>query len=320
MLSVIIPAYNESCNISRSFTAVSDILASNQIPHEILYIDDGSADDTWLQIHHLSQEHRTVRGIRFSRNFGKEAAIFAGLSSCHGDCCVVMDSDLQHPPALIPQMYQLWQEGYEVVEAVKNSRGEESLFHKLSAKLFYQIISRLTGIDMSRASDFKLLDRCAINALISMPERAPFFRALSSWIGFRSTSIPFDVQRREFGNSKWNYLSLIKYAIRNISSFSGSPMQIVTVFGYIMLLFAFFQGIEALHSYFTGTAATGFTTVILLQLIIGSMLMISLGIIGHYISCIYDEIKARPRYIISTTCGTSTTDKDTKNYDYFPRR
>lgn len=319
MLSVIIPAYNESCNISRSFSAVSDVLENQQISHEIIFIDDGSSDDTWPQIYHLSKEHSTVRGIRFSRNFGKEAAIFAGLSACNGDCCVVMDSDLQHPPTLIPQMYQLWQNGYEVVEAVKNSRGEESLFHKICAKLFYQIISNLTGIDMSRASDFKLLDRCAIDALVSMPERAPFFRALSSWIGFRSTSISFDVQKREFGNSKWSYVSLIKYAIRNISSFSGSPMQIVTVFGYIMLLFAFFQGIEALYSYFTGNAATGFTTVILLQLIIGSMLMISLGIIGHYISCIYNEIKARPRYIISKCCGPSNTDKDKKNYDRFSR-
>ena len=235
--------------------------------------------------------------------------MFAGLSEAIGDCVVVIDCDLQHPPALIPQMYQLWKDGYEVIEAVKESRGKESAFHKISAHLFYKIISRLTGIDMSHASDFRLLDRCAINALLSMPERTPFFRALSSWIGFRSISIPFTVQEREIGSSKWTYWSLIRYAIQNISSFSGSPMQIVTIFGYIMLLFAFFQGIEALHSYFTGNAATGFTTVILLQLIIGSMLMISLGIIGHYISCIYNEIKARPRYIIQSTCEYQSNNK-----------
>lgn len=306
MLSVIIPAYNESQNIRRTFFAVKDVLNNSSIPFEILFVDDGSKDDTWLQIYHLSQSNPEVRGLSFSRNFGKESAIFAGLSACRGDCCVIMDSDLQHPPALIPQMYQLWKDGYEVVEAIKETRGEESFFHKSCAKLFYKIISKLTGMDMSNASDFKLLDRCAIDALLTMPERAPFFRALSSWIGFHTVSIPFCVQKREIGSSKWSYVSLIRYAIQNISSFSGSPMQIVTFFGYIMLLFAFFQGIEALHSYFVGTAATGFTTVILLQLLIGSMLMISLGIIGHYISCIYNEIKARPRYIIHKTCGQSS--------------
>lgn len=309
MLSVIVPAYNESSNITRTFSTVKNVLNTAQIPFELLFIDDGSRDDTWSRIKSLSTVNSEVRGIRFSRNFGKESAIFAGLSACKGDCGVIMDCDLQHPPALIPQMYQLWKDGYEVIEAVKESRGKESAFHKISAHLFYKIISRLTGIDMSHASDFRLLDRCAINALLSMPERTPFFRALSSWIGFRSISIPFTVQEREIGSSKWTYWSLIRYAIQNISSFSGSPMQIVTIFGYIMLLFAFFQGIEALHSYFTGNAATGFTTVILLQLIIGSMLMISLGIIGHYISCIYNEIKARPRYIIQSTCEYQSNNK-----------
>ena len=244
-----------------------------------------------------------VLTIRPIRNFGKEAAIFAGLEASTGDCCLIMDCDLQHPAELIPEMYRLWQNGYEVVEGVKASRGKENLLHTLCANSFYRIISKASGIDMSKASDFKLLDRKAVDSLLAMPERAPFFRALSSWIGFRTVSIPFHVKERENGTSKWSVWKLVKYAIRNITSFSGAPLQFVTFLGWVMFLCSIGLGIQSLYRYFTGTALEGFTTVILLQLLIGSVLMISLGIIGHYISRIYDEIKARPRYLITKKCG-----------------
>ena len=235
--------------------------------------------------------------------FRSESAIFAGLEAALGECCVIMDCDLQHPPDILPQMYRLWQEGYEVVEGVKASRGRENPAHTFFAGLFYRIISKATEMDMSRASDFKLLDRKAVNALLLMPERAPFFRALSSWVGFNAISLDFEVQERAFGVSKWSLWSLVKYAVQNITSFSGAPMQFVMLMGWIMLAASFALGVQSLYKYFSGTALEGFTTVILLQLIIGSVLMISLGIIGHYISRIYNEIKARPRYIISKRCG-----------------
>ena len=200
-------------------------------------------------------------------------------------------------------MYRLWEQGFEVVEGVKASRGRENPLHTLCANGFYGIISRVTGIDMANASDFKLLDRRAVEALLLLPERAPFFRALSSWIGFQTATVPFEVQERTVGTSKWSLGSLIRYAIRNITSFSGAPMQFVTFMGWIMFLLSVVLGIQSLYRYFTGTAQEGFTTVILLQLFIGSVLMISLGIIGHYISRIYDELKGRPRYIISKRCG-----------------
>ncbi len=303
LLSVIIPAYNEQDMISTTFNTVKEILDNAGIPFEIIFVDDGSKDMTYGNIFKLTLEHPEVKGISFSRNFGKEAAIFAGLREAKGDCCVIMDCDLQHPPAVIVEMYRLWKEGYEVVEGVKSSRGKENPLHSLCANGFYSIISKLTGIDMANASDFKLLDRQAVDALLQMPERAPFFRALSSWIGFQTTQVPFEVQERTVGASKWSVWSLIKYAVRNITSFSGAPMQFVTFLGWIMFLFSVVLGIQSLYRYFTGTALEGFTTVILLQLIIGSVLMISLGIIGHYISRIYDEIKARPRYIINKRCG-----------------
>lgn len=303
LLSIILPAYNEQDNIGNAFLTISQIVKETAIPFEIIFVDDGSTDSTYLRIQELSAQHAEVKGLSFSRNFGKEAAIFAGLEAANGACCLVMDCDLQHPPALIPEMYRLWKEGYEVVEGIKASRGKENPLHTLCAKGFYHLISNATGIDMSRASDFKLLDRKAVDALLILPERAPFFRALSSWVGFKTTAIPFEVQERMAGTSKWSLWSLVKYAIRNITSFSGVPMQLVTVMGWVMLLISIALGIQSLYRYFSGTALEGFTTVILLQLIIGSVLMISLGIIGHYISRIYDEIKARPRYIIRRRCG-----------------
>lgn len=303
MLSVILPSFNEQDNIHRTYNVVRETLSAHSIPYEIIFIDDGSNDQTYQRIQELSDNSPEVKGISFSRNFGKEAAIFAGLEAASGGCCLLMDCDLQHPAELIPEMYRLWEEGYEVVEGVKSSRGKETPIHALCAKGFYRIISKASGIDMENTSDFKLLDRKAVDSLLAMPERAPFFRALSSWIGFRSTSIPFEVKEREIGTSKWSAWKLIQYAIHNITSFSGAPLQAVTFLGWFMLLCSVIFGAESLYRYFTGTALEGFTTVILLQLLIGSILMISLGIIGHYISRIYDEIKARPRYLISRKCG-----------------
>ena len=214
-----------------------------------------------------------------------------------------MDCDLQHPPEVLVSMYRLWEQGYEVVEGVKRSRGKESTIHRACAGLFYKMMSKAVKIDMSRASDFKLLDRKAVDALLEMPEKNAFFRALSSWIGYRSTSVEFDVQERTEGESKWSTWSLIKYAVTNVVAFSTAPMQFVTVAGIFTFLFAIVLGIESLVRYFTGHAVEGFTTVILLILIVGSLIMMSLGIIGYYISKIYEEVKGRPKYLISKRAG-----------------
>lgn len=303
MISVIIPAYNEEPMVEKTAVAIQAVLAEASIPCELIFVDDGSRDNTWAKITAVSQANPHVRGLHFSRNFGKESAILAGLAAAKGDCCVVIDCDLQHPPQKIVEMYELWEQGYEIIEGQKSSRGTETRLHSLSAKVFYSVISAATGFDMSNASDFKLLDRKAVNVLINMRERHAFFRALSSWIGFRTTSVEFDVQERECGESKWSTLSLTQYAISNISSFSTAPMQIVTVLGAIMLLISLVLGVIALVQKFCGQALEGFTTVILIQLFSSSIVMISLGIIGYYIAKIYEEIKDRPRYIIADTCG-----------------
>ena len=299
LLSVVLPAYNEEKMIEKAGSVIGQILEEQKIPYEIVFVDDGSKDGTWSEIERTAQKDPHIAGVHFSRNFGKESAMLAGLANTKGDCCVVMDCDLQHPPETVVEMYRLWEQGYEVVEGVKHSRGKESLAHKASAGMFYKLISKAVGIDMSRASDFKLLDRKAVDALLDMPERNAFFRALSAWSGYKTTSVEFDVREREEGESKWSTKSLIRYAITNIVSFSSAPMQFVTGAGVFVFFLAVILGIQTLIHYFTGNAVEGFTTVILLLLLIGSILMISLGIIGYYISKIYEEVKGRPRYLIS---------------------
>ncbi len=307
MLSVVLPAYNEEKMIKKAAQTIGGILQKEEIEYEIVFVDDGSKDATWMEIENAGKEDEHVNGVHFSRNFGKESAMMAGLENAGGDCVVVMDCDLQHPPETIVEMYRLWQQGYEVVEGVKRTRGKESVFHKMSAGLFYKMISKAVKIDMSRASDFKLMDRRAVEALLEMPERNAFFRALSSWIGFRSTTVEFDVQEREVGESKWSTKSLIRYAISNIVSFSSAPMMLVGFTGILGFLFAVILGIQTLVNYFSGNAVEGFTTVILLILIMGSFILMGLGIIGYYIAKIYEEVKCRPRYIISKKIGKNMT-------------
>lgn len=303
MLSVILPSYNEEKMIAKATARMAEILQPEKIDYELLFIDDGSRDGTWAQINEAAEKDSHVVGVHFSRNFGKEAAMFAGLEQARGDCCVVIDCDLQHPPEKIVEMYRLWEQGYEVVEGIKEDRGEESGLHKFAANSFYGLISKATGMDMSSSSDFKLLDRKVVDTLNSLPERNVFFRALSFWVGYKKTSVSYCVQERTEGVSKWSTKSLIKYALTNISSFSSAPLHIVTVLGFIMLAVAFVLGIIALAQKISGVALGGFTTVILLLLFSASVIMISLGIIGYYIARIYDEIKGRPRYIISRICG-----------------
>ena len=299
VLSIVLPAYNEEQNIANTVKVLSGILEQNEIDYELVFISDGSRDGTYAEIVKAAAENPRVKGAEFSRNFGKEAGIFAGLELASGDAVIVMDCDLQHPPQMIPQMWKLWQDGVEVVEGVKSDRGKESLGYKLSAGLFYRIMSRLIKIDMSASSDFKLLDRKVVDVLLALPERNTLFRALSFWAGFRTESLPYEVQERQFGKSKWSFWSLMKYAISNVTSFSTLPLQLVTVMGMISILFSVVLAIQTLVRFLMGNSLGGFTTVILLILIIGGFLMLSLGIIGHYIARIYEEVKGRPKYIIS---------------------
>ena len=302
MLSVIVPAFNEELLIERAYSTISDILEKEDIDNEIIFIDDGSTDATYDKIKALAEREENICGLHFSRNFGKEAAISAGLASAKGDCVVVIDCDLQHPPEKIVEMYRLWQEGFEIVEGVKSSRGKENMFHGWAAKSFYSIISSVVGFDMSNASDFKLLDRKVVDIINRIPEKKGFFRAISFWVGYKKATVEFDVEKRVEGTSKWSAIGLLKYAISNISAYSTAPMQIVTVLGVIMLIITAVFGVWALIDKIAGRALEGMTTVIIILIFIGSIMMISLGIIGYYVARIYEEIKGRPKYIVSASC------------------
>ena len=288
-LSVILPAYNEGAGIAAAAERIPQVLEAAGIDFELIFVNDGSADDTWARICEASERDSRVRGLSFSRNFGKEAAMFAGLEAARGACCLTMDCDLQHPPRYIPEMYRLWKaEGYEVVEGIKADRGRENPVYRLCARCFYGLISGASGIDMAKSSDFRLLDRKVVDALLSMPERNTFYRALSAWVGFKTVQLPFEVEAREIGSSKWSVGKLIRYALNNITSFSAAPMQIVTVLGVLTLLVSVVMGTQTLVRKFMGLALEGFTPDIVVQLFTGGVVMLSLGIIGHYVAKIYE--------------------------------
>lgn len=305
MLSIIIPAYNEEQCVKRAYNAIYSLLAENNIESEFIFVNDGSSDRTYEIINELSSEQDNIIGLHFSRNFGKESAISAGLAAVSGNCAVVIDCDLQHPPEKIIEMYRLWEQGYEIVEGIKKERGQEKKMHSIGAKFFYSVISHMAGFDMANSSDFKLLDRKVIDVLNKMPERG-FFRAISYWVGYNKTIVEYDVGERVDGESKWSTHGLIKYALSNISSYSTAPMQTVTVLGVLMLIISVIFGVWALIDKITGRALEGMTTVIIIIIFIGSIIMISLGIIGYYIARIYEEIKGRPKYIISSTVKSET--------------
>lgn len=306
LITVVIPVYNEESQICENINLIIKCLEETGMEFMILLVDDGSTDGTWLRLKMLSKEIPCIKALRLSRNFGKEAALCAGLTAAEGDACIIMDADLQHPPTLIPEMIRLWKDdGYEVVEGVKALRGHESMINKVGANLFYKTLSKLSGFNMQQSSDFKLLDKKVVLAWRSMNERGTFFRGMSAWVGYNRISIPFNVGIRTKGVSKWSLINLFTLAVKAITSFSYFPLHLVTFMGVVFLVGALVLGIQTLYMKLTGIALSGFTTVILLLLIIGSCLMISLGVIGTYIARIYEEVKCRPRYIVADEIKSS---------------
>lgn len=298
LLSIVVPAFNEEENIQNTARAVQEVMTGAEIAYELIFVSDGSKDGTFAKVLELAKKDSHIRGLEFSRNFGKEAAMFAGLAAIKGGCAVVMDCDLQHPPKAIVEMYRKWEEGFEIVEGVKNTRGKESPIHKCFAGMFYSIISSLTGFDMKDASDFKLLSKNVVDVLLDMPERKTFFRAMSFWVGFNTCQVHYDVAERAFGKTKWSFYKLWRYAVSNIVSFSTRPLTIISVLGGLAMLIGVVFGIQTLVRWASGRALEGFTTVILLLLFMGGAILLSLGIIGGYISAIYQEVKQRPRYVV----------------------
>jgi polyisoprenyl-phosphate glycosyltransferase len=299
LISVVIPLYKEGSHLSAFLSDLETALQETGCRFELVLVDDGSPDDTWQRIKDEARAFPSLRAVRLSRNFGKELALCAGLERARGDAVVVMDGDGQHPPSLLPVMIEKWRtSGADIVQAVKTRRGRESLTGKLGALLFYLILNKLSGFELKGASDFKLMNRKVADTWLAMRERNVFFRGMTAWMGFTTVQIPFEVVARRGGKSGWSYLRRAKLALIGITTFSSFPLHLVTFAGVIFFIFAVGLGIQTLYLKLTGRAFTGFATVILLELIIGSLLMISLGIIGEYLARIYEEVKGRPRYIV----------------------
>ena len=299
LLSIVMPVFREGAQLAGFLSEVCSAAEQCDLAYELLLVDDGSPDDTWRVIEAEVSSGRRLRALRLTRNFGKESALCAGLEHAHGDAVIVIDADGQHPPSLIPNMVRLWQSsGADVVEAVKRRRGHESLSSKVGAQLFYFVLNKLSGFHFKGASDFKLMNRKAIDAWLQMHERNVFFRGMTVWMGFTTVQIPFEVVPRSAGQSTWSVLKRLKLALVGITAFSSFPLHLVTLAGIVFLGVSILLGLQTLYLKLAGRAVSGFATVILLQLIVGSLLMISLGIIGEYLARIYEEVKGRPRYLI----------------------
>lgn len=304
MISVVIPAHNEAKGIRDSVQTIISIVKNCSDIWEIIVVDDGSIDDTFGRVAELSSNDSRVKALRLSRNFGKEAALLAGLKMTSGDAVITIDADLQHPPRMIPSMIKKWQNGAQVVDAVKRNRDQDSFLARLRANLFNNLLSRISGIDIQNSSDFKLLDRVVVNSIVNdLSERQRFYRGLVDWVGYKHEKIYFDIEPRAEGEGKWSFLDLIGLATTAIVSFTSVPLRIVTFLGFVTLVFGFGVAAEALWSWFYGQSVSGFATIIITLLLIGSFIMISLGIIGEYIAKIYDETKSRPPFLVAEMTG-----------------
>src|ERR1043166_7767199 len=267
LLSIVIPVFCEGAQLAGFLSEVRTAAEQSNLAYELLLVDDGSPDDTWRVIEGEVRSGRLLRALRLTRNFGKESALCAGLEHAHGDAVIVMDADGQHPPSLIPNMIRLWQSsGADVVEAVKRRRGRESLSSKVGAQLFYFILNKLSGFHFKGASDFKLMNRKAVDAWLRMHERNVFFRGMTVWMGFTTVQAPFEVVPRSAGRSTWSVLKRLKLALIGITAFSSFPLHLVTFAGVIFLGISVLLALETVYLKLAGRAASGFAPVILFEL------------------------------------------------------
>jgi dolichol-phosphate mannosyltransferase len=302
-ISIIVPCYNEEGNIqlmyNRLVSSLSDITAN----FEIIYINDGSKDNSYNELLRLSHEDSRVKYINFSRNFGHQIAVTAGLDFSKGDAVVIIDGDLQDPPEIIPEMYTKHKEGFEVVYGQRSKRNGDSLFKKLTAKYFYRILKKITNINIPvDTGDFRLIDRKIVDNLKNMPEQNKFLRGQIAWLGYRQTSVIFERDERKFGETGYPFSKMLKFALDGITSFSDVPLQFVTKTGIFISFISLLVILYAMFSHFVlEKTITGWTSLIISSMFIGGVQLISIGIIGEYISRINKNVQNRPLYIIDQT-------------------
>ena len=298
VLSIVLPVHNEAATLRDSVGRIRSVLERLGRSFEIVAVDDGSADGSGPLLAELAAAEPRLSCVTLTRRFGKEAALAAGLTAARGEAVILMDADGQHPPELIPEMVRLWDEGCDVVEGVRRERGPDGIPHRLLARAFYGLLGRAVGRDLQGATDYKLLDRQAVEALLECGERNRFLRGLVAWIGFRTAEVPFVASARPGGASKWSLVDLLGYSVRSLLAFTSLPLRIVAGAGLVMVLLGALLALQTLWNWSSGRAVSGFTTVILVELILGGLVLTSLGVIAAYLALLYEEQKGRPIYLV----------------------
>lgn len=304
-ISIIVPLYNESKNLDLLSDKLVSVLNRLNVSYEIIYINDGSTDNSYEKLVEIHQKNRSFKIVNFSRNFGKEIALTAGIDYANGSAVIPIDADLQDPPELIGQLIDKWREGYDVVYATRRSRKGETWLKKTTAKAFYYTVAKLIRINIpANTGDFRLLDRRVVNALKRMPEKSRFMKGLFSWVGYKQTSILFDRDPRHLGKTSWNYWKLWNFALNGIISFSSLPLKIWSYVGFVIsfisLIYASFLVIRTLRY---GIDVPGYASLMVAILFMGGIQLITLGIFGEYLSRLYEEAKGRPLYLVREEMG-----------------
>lgn len=303
-LSCVVPCYNEAANLRLLLPRLGAYLSACTTEWEVVLVNDGSRDDTSAVLEEWSRQPG-FRAIEFSRNFGKEAALSAGLQSARGEVVVLMDADMQHPPQLLADMVAHWQSGADVVYALRANRDDESFFKQAGTALFYRLINARSRFQVPPdAGDFRLMDRRVVEALLAMPERNRFMKGLYAWVGFKSVAIPYEPAERAVGTSHYNALKLIAFSIDGLTAFTTWPLRLASIMGVVMAMLAFVYGAYITVDYLTyGNAVSGWTTIIVCLLFFVGLQLISLGILGEYIARIFEEVKNRPLYVVRRSLG-----------------
>lgn len=304
-ITIIVPCYNEQEVVERFYTEVSRVLAPLEQEFTYLFINDGSRDGTLTILRELAETHADIRYISLARNFGKEAAMMAGLDYAEGDAVIIMDADLQHPPELIAEMIDYWHAGYDDVAARREDRADETALKRFGANLFYRVMQSVGSYQMQRnVGDFRLLDRRCVEALRLMRENQRFTKGLFTWVGFHKKEIPFHVRPRAAGHTTWNYLALYNLAIEGLTSFTTAPLRLTTLLGLAVSTLAIFYMVFVIVSALIyGDPVAGYPTLITVILFLGGVQLLALGIIGEYLGRVFTESKARPIYLVDELDG-----------------
>lgn len=304
-LSLVVPLFNEASSVEPFYERVTRVVGDLGLSYEIVCVNDGSQDDTLERLERLSALDPAVKVLDLSRNFGKEAALTAGLDVARGEAVIPIDADLQDPPELIASFVAKWREGYDVVYGTRTSRKGETIAKKLTAALFYRVMARLTPFPVpADTGDFRLMARPVVEAMRELREQHRFMKGLFSWVGFRQVSLPYDREQRPFGKSKFNYWRLWNFAIEGITSFSFIPLQVATYVGFVVAMFAFgYGGFMVVRTVLEGNPVKGYPSLIVTMLFLGGAQLMTLGVIGEYVGRIYGETKRRPIYLVRRRIG-----------------